>query len=336
MNLFDSMTIKDMTLKNKIVMPPMCMNEAEDGFVNNFHIIHYATRSMGQMGLVIIEATAVLPNGRITNKDLGIWKDDHIEGLQKLVAEVKKLGAKVGIQLAHAGRKAKDATPKIAPSPIAYADYETPKAMRIDEIEQLKKAFKEGARRAFLAGFDFIEIHAAHGYLINEFLSPLANHRQDRYGGSQENRNRLLFEIIDEVRKEWPLDKPLGIRISATEHHLKGLTVKDHIKLLNQIGKEKVDVVNVSTGGVILTKVDTYAGYQLSYARQIKQNTPYVVLAGGLIESSRLAQTIVKSKEADLIYFGRLSLKDPYFPLRFAKELKEEIIWPDPYMRANI
>lgn len=335
MKLFEPIQIKDMKLKNRIVMPPMCMYSATDGMANDFHIIHYATRAMGQMGLIILESTGVLENGQISNQDLGIWKDEQIKPLSWVVNRVKGFGSMVGIQLNHAGRRAHDTENRFAPSMIAFGKMPLPKAMSIDDIEDVKKAFKEGARRCLEAGFDFIEIHAAHGYLLHSFLSPLSNHRTDKYGGSLENRSRLLYEVIEEVRSVWPLKKPLGIRISYYDYDLNGLHAKDLVEVINGIEEGMIDVVNVSTGGILQVKVDDYPGYQLPGAKAIKKATQQSVIAGGLINDASFANNILKENEADLIYFGRLSLKDPYFPLRFSKLLGADIPWMKQYERAK-
>lgn len=335
MKLFKEIKIKDMKLKNRIVMPPMCMYSAVDGFANDFHVIHYATRAVGQIGLITVEATAVLPNGGITKDDLGIWSDDHIKSLSWIVNRVHHFGSKIGIQLSHAGRKARDANPKIAPSSIPYGDLPSPIEMSIAQIKEVVEAFKAGARRANQAGFDYLEIHAAHGYLINEFLSPLSNKRSDSYGGSLEGRIRLLNEIIIAIRNEWPIEKPLGIRISASEYHQDGLKPKDLVEILNQITPGVVDIINVSSGGIIDLKPDSYPGYQLGFAKKIKAETPFFVMGGGLINDARMASDALEDNEADLIYFGRIALRDPYFPLKFAQRLGVEIEWPRQYVRAK-
>lgn len=335
MKLFKEIKIKDMKLKNRIVMPPMCMYSAVDGFANDFHVIHYATRAVGQIGLITVEATAVLPNGGITKDDLGIWSDDHIKSLNWIVNRVHHFGSKIGIQLSHAGRKARDANPKIAPSSIPYGDLPSPIEMSIAQIKEVVEAFKAGARRANQAGFDYLEIHAAHGYLINEFISPLSNKRSDSYGGSLEGRIRLLNEIIIAIRNEWPIEKPLGIRISASEYHQDGLKPKDLVEILNQITPGVVDIINVSSGGIIDLKPDSYPGYQLGFAKKIKAETPFFVMGGGLINDAKMASDALEDNEADLIYFGRLALRDPYFPLKFAQRLGVEIEWPRQYVRAK-
>lgn len=333
--LFDSFKIKDLELKNRIVLAPMCMYSAEGGYVGDFHVIHYATRAMGQVGLIIVEATAVLENGQITKNDLGIWDDSHIKGLSWITKRIKHFNSKAGIQLAHAGRKAKETNNMIAPSAIAFGDYKTPKEMTKEEINEVINAFRLGAKRAKEAGFDFIEIHAAHGYLINEFLSPLSNKREDEYGGSRENRMKFLIEVLREVRKEWPEEKPLGIRVSATEYHKDGINGDEMVKIINLIPEKLIDVINVSTGGVIFHQPTAYPGYQMPYAKKIKNNTNYVVMGGGLIKDGVFANDLIKAGESDLLYFGRLALREPYFPLRFATQLKYNLPYLKQYERGK-
>lgn len=332
--MFSPLKIKDLVLKNRIVMPPMCMYMAIDGFVNDFHIIHYATRAIGQVGLIIVESTAVLDNGQISEQDLGIWDDKFIPGLAEITKAVHDYGGKIGIQLSHAGRKAKDAQDMYAPSALSYGNYKVPRTMTLEEIKEVVKAFGKAAKRAKAANFDFIEIHGAHGYLLNQFISPISNKREDEYGGDFKNRNRILKEVIEEVRKQWPKEKPLGIRVSATEYEEEGLSLADIMASLYCIDKD-IDVINVSTGGITYRSVNDYPGYQLSYAREIKNKFSKIVIGGGLLSTAEMGQVVVKEGIADLVYYGRLALKDPYFPLRFAEELKADIEWPKFYIRAK-
>ena len=333
--LFESFKIKDLQLKNRLVLAPMCMYSAEDGYVNDFHVIHYATRAMGQLALIIVEATAVMENGQITKGDLGIWDDSHVKGLSWIVKRIKYFNSKAGIQLAHAGRKARETNNMIAPSAIAFNNLKTPKEMTKLEIDEVVEAFRLGAKRSYQAGFDFIEVHAAHGYLINEFLSPLSNKRVDEYGGSLENRMRLLVDILKAVRKEWPYEKPLGIRVSATEYDKDSINIDEIVKIINLIPEGLIDVINVSTGGITTFKPASYPGYQMPYAKKIKKETNYVVIGGGLIKDGVFADEIIKAKESDLLYFGRIALKEPYFPLRFAAQLKYDLPYLKQYERAK-
>ncbi len=337
-SLFTGYKIKNMELKNRIVMAPMCMYSADnDGNPNDWHIIHYTSRAVGQTGLIILEATGVESRGRISDRDLGLWKDEQIQGLKRIVDACHISGAKVGVQLAHAGRKSEVmAEPSIAPSPIAFSErYRTPLEMTKDDINQVKVAFREAAGRAEQAGFDVIEIHGAHGYLISEFLSPLTNRRTDEYGGSEENRSRFLKEVLQEVGKTWPKEKPIILRVSAEDFAEGGNNEHIVAKLLKLVSNERIDVVNVSSGGVVNVSVNAYPGYQVGYAKSIKQETGLPVIAGGLITSPHMADEIIRKEEADLIFLGRELLRNPYWPLHAAQELKEEIAWPIQYERAK-
>lgn len=336
--LFESIKIKDMELKNRIVMPPMCMYSTDDnGHANDWHYIHYATRAIGGTGLIIVEATAVEKRGRISNRDLGIWDDSHVEGLSKIVGLSKKYGAKIAIQLAHAGRKCEVETENIiAPSPIAYNEkYKTPIEMTKEDIKTVIKAFKEGARRALSAGFDAIEIHAAHGYLINEFLSPLSNKRNDEYGGSLENRTRFLKEIIREVRRVWPENKPLIVRVSAEDYVEGGNHPEDLAEMINLVKEEGVDLIDVSSGAVVPAPIKAYPGYQVKFAEVIKDKTGLPVIAGGLISEPEMAEEIIANNRADLVFLGRELLRNPYWPLQAAKKLRHNIDWPVQYERSR-
>jgi len=337
--LFESIKIKDMELKNRIVMPPMCMYSTDDnGYTNDWHHIHYATRAIGGTGLIIVEATAVEKRGRITDRDLGIWDDSHVEGLSKIVNLCKKYGAKIAIQLAHAGRKCEVKSEDIiAPSPIAFSEeYKVPKEMSKDDIKMVIRAFKEGARRALSAGFDAIEIHAAHGYLINEFLSPLTNKRTDEYGGSLENRARLLKEIVKEVRTVWPENKPLIVRVSAEDYVEEGNHPEDLAEIINLVKEEGVDLVDVSSGAVVPVEIKAYPGYQIKFAEVIKNRTGLPVIAGGLISEPEMAEEIVSNGRADLVFLGRELLRNPYWPLQAAKKLRHDIDWPVQYERSKV
>ena len=334
-SLFDPIVIKDQTIRNRIVIPPMCMYSAIDGFANDFHVIHYATRAIGGSGLVIVEATGVLPNGRITNDDLGLYQDEHVKSLKWITKQIKQYGSVSCIQLNHAGRKSKTDFVKYAPSAIAFGNYEEPKQMNLDEINEVINAFRSAAFRALEADFDMIEIHAAHGYLLHEFVSPISNKRTDSYGGSLENRARLLIEVIKAVREVFPIEKPVSLRISAEDYVRDGLHPADWVEVIKLIPHGMIDLIHVSSGGLVLTEIDAYPGYQLSFAKKIKRETRLITIAGGLIEDPFMATGVLQENEADMIYFGRLSLKEPYFPLRFAKQLRIDIDWPKQYIRAK-
>lgn len=333
--LFEPFTLRNIELKNRIVMSPMCMYQAkDDGFANDFHFVHYTSRAIGQVGLIIPEATAVVPEGRITNKDLGIWSDEHIENLTKIVSNLKAYGTKAGIQLAHAGRKATVDDDIYAPSSIAFSDmYKTPLEMSKEDIKDVVSAFKEAAQRAIKAGFDVLEIHGAHGYLINEFLSPLTNQRTDEYGGSIENRYRILREVIDAVRSIW--NGPLLVRISANEYAEGGLTPEDYIQFALWMKAQDVDLIDVSSGGVVSVPVSSYPLYQVPFSEIIKQEANIATGAVGIITNGKDAEAILQEQKADLIFIGRELLRNPHFPYTAATELGVTIEAPnDSYHRG--
>jgi NADPH2 dehydrogenase len=309
----------------------------DKGYAKSWHEIHYASRAIGGTGLIILEATAVESRGRIKNRDLGIWDDSHVEGLANIVQNVKALGTKIGIQLSHAGRKCEVKSEKIiAPSPIAFDNsYPIPEEMTKDDIKTVIDSFKEGARKADEAGFDVIEIHGAHGYLINEFLSPLTNKREDEYGGSLENRVRFLKEIVKEIKTVWPENKPIILRVSAEEYVEDGNHPEDLVGIINMVKDEGIDIIDVSSGAVVPANIDVYPGYQVYFAEIIKKGTALPVIAGGLITEPDMAEEILKNDRADFIFLGRELLRNPYWPLEAAHKLNEEIEWPYPYRRAK-
>jgi len=336
--LFQEYAIKNLKLKNRIVMAPMCMYCApETGIVTDWHVLHYATRAVGGVGLIMQEATAVSPEGRISAADLGIWDDEHIAGLASVVKAVHDNGAKMGIQLNHAGRKCEAKGMDIeAPSAIPYTEGNpAPRAMTKNDIEQTVREFQEAAIRANKAGYDLIQIHAAHGYLLNEFLSPLTNHRQDEYGGSYENRVRLLDEVLTAIRAVWPEEKPLEVRITAEDYDEKGNHACDLAEMLNLIKNKGIDSVNVSTGGVISVIPDTFPGYQLPQAKLIKSMTGLPVAAGGLLSDPAHINSILADGNADQIYLGRELLRNPYWVLHASSKLDYDLAWPEQYKRAN-
>lgn len=332
--LFESYQLGQLELKNRIAMSPMCMYSAgNDGLVSAWHATHYESRAVGQVGLVILEATAVLAEGRISEHDLGIWSDVHIEGLRDLAHRIKKHGAKAAIQLGHAGRKADLASEIFAPSPVAFSDYyQQPTEMTQAKILELIEAFKEAAHRADQADFDVVEIHAAHGYLLNQFLSPLANQRKDEYGGSAENRYRLLREVIQAVRLVW--HKPLLVRISANDFTQGGMTPADYIPMAQWMKEQGVDLIDVSSGAVVPAQIDAFASYQVPYAQKIRQEAKVPTSAVGLITEAVQAEEIVHNDRADLVMLGRELLRDPYWPIHAAKKLEVEIPVPKQYLRA--
>ncbi|MEW9049733.1 MAG: NADPH dehydrogenase NamA [Neobacillus sp.] len=335
--LFSPYTIKGVTLRNRIVMAPMCMysSHTEDGHIQNWHRTHYTSRAVGQVGLIIVEATAVSPEGRISSKDLGIWHDDHIEGFRELVELMKEHGAKTGIQLAHAGRKAVLEGDILAPSSIAFNEtMKTPKEMTKAEIAETVAKFKQGAKRAASAGFDIIEIHGAHGYLINEFLSPLSNKRTDEYGGSTENRYRFLREVIDTVKTVW--EGPLFVRVSAQDYHQQGLTPEDYVLFCQWMKEQGVDLIDVSSGGVAPVPIHAYPGYQVPFSETIKHGAEIPTGAVGLITTAIQAEEILQNDRADLVFLARELLRDPYWPRTAAKDLNVTIEGPKQYERGWI
>ncbi|WP_436372810.1 NADPH dehydrogenase NamA [Cytobacillus sp. BC1816] len=335
--LFSPLTIKGITFKNRIVMAPMCMYSShnEDGMVENWHRTHYTSRAVGQVGLIILEATAVTPQGRISPQDLGIWSDDHIAGLKELTGLMKEHGASAGIQLAHAGRKATVEGEILAPSAVAFNEkMKTPKEMTKEEVSETVEAFKQGAERAKKAGFEVIEIHAAHGYLINEFLSPLSNKRSDEYGGSAENRYRFLREVIEAVKTVW--DGPLFVRVSAHDYHDEGLTAEDYAEMGKWMKEQGVDLIDVSSGAVVPARIHSYPGYQVKFSETIKEGANIQTGAVGLITSGLQAEEILQNGRADLIFIARELLRDPYWPRTAAKELGAAIEPPKQYERGWI
>ena len=333
--LFEPYQIKNVTLKNRIVMSPMCMYSCynQDGIITDWHKVHYVSRAVGQVGLIIVEATAVTPDGRISAQDLGIWSDAHIKGLAELVELVHRQGTKIGIQLAHAGRKARYGGPTMAPSAIPFqADWPTPEEMDDEQIKATVDAFRLAARRARRAGFDIIEIHAAHGYLINQFLSPLTNQRQDLYGGSKERRWRFLQNVLEAVQTEW--SGPLFVRISASDYHPSGLTVDDYVELAQWMKELGVDLIDCSSGGVVPAEIKTYPGYQVPFAEKIKHGAKIATGAVGLITQPVQAEEILQNKRADLIFLARELLRNPYWPLLAAQQLNEPLECPPQYERG--
>lgn len=335
MKLFEDYTIKNTTLKNKIVMPPMCMYASDrDGKANEFHYIHYLTRAVGGVGLIIVEATGVTKNGRISDHDLGLWEDSQVEGLKRIVDGMKKCGTKTAIQLNHAGRKYMGTSSEVvAPSAIKIEDSVLPKELTIEGIQEIIHSFQTAAKRADEAGFDILEIHGAHGYLIHQFLSPLSNHRTDEYGGDLKNRTRFLKEILEEVGKVWPKEKPIFLRISATDYLEGGIDANEMVQIINEV-KEYIDLVDVSTGGLLPAKINVYPGYQINYASIIKEKCNIPTIAVGLITDIDMAEEIIANERADFVAIGRELLRNPYFVLQEAKRKGVEVEYPDAYRRA--
>ena len=349
--LFSSLRIKNITLKNRIVVSPMCQYTANDGFTNDWHLVHLGSRAVGGTGLVFTEATAVSPEGRISPGDVGLWKDEHIHGLSRIVSFIHLQGAIAGIQLAHAGRKASCAVPRdggkqlnekqggwqtVAPGDIPFlAEDRKPESLNKEGIHKVVSDFKAAAGRAMAAGFKVVEIHSAHGYLLHEFLSPLSNQRTDEYGGSFENRTRLLRQVVDAVKSVWPAENPLFVRISSTDWTEGGWTVEDSIKLAYILKDMGVDLIDCSSGGNVLNaKIPVSPGYQVPFSEAVRQ-TGILTGAVGFITTARQAETILQDEKADLVFLARELLRNPYFPLFAARELDDDITWPVQYMRAK-
>jgi 2,4-dienoyl-CoA reductase-like NADH-dependent reductase (Old Yellow Enzyme family) len=350
--LLSPLTIKDTVLKNRIAISPMCQYSAVDGFANDWHLVHYGSRAVGGAALIIQEATAVSPEGRITPADLGLYHDEHIEKLQSITAFIHKQGAVAGIQLAHAGRKASCATPWdgskkliedeggwtiVSSSAIAFnPDDDDPQELDANGIMKVIADFKAAAQRAYQSGYKLIEIHAAHGYLIHQFLSPLSNRRTDNYGGSFENRIRLLLEIVNEIQSEWPQNLPLFVRISATDWAEGGWNIEEAVKLSAILKEQGVDLIDCSSGGLVpYAKIPVGPGYQVAFAEQIKKEAGILTGAVGMITEVQQAEDILSNGQADLIIIARASLRDPYFALHAAPVLEDDIVWPLQYQRAK-
>jgi NADPH2 dehydrogenase len=331
--LFKELKIKNMTLKNRTVLAPMCMYMAEEfGYAEYFHMAHYITRSMGGVALVIQEATAIDPDGRISPQDLGIWRDNHVEQLKMIVDAVHKNDTKMGIQINHAGRKAAVDQP-IAPSAIRFSPkHKLPKEMTLEDIKKVIEDFKQAARRANEAGYDYLEIHAAHGYLLCEFLSPNTNKRKDEYG----DRKKLIKEVVMAVREEWPEEKPLGARFSAYEYAKESITPEWIAELVNELKPLGLDMANISSGGnVAEQEIKLFPGYQLDFAKTIRSKTDIVTIGGGLITNLEMADYAITDGSCDLVYFGRLLLREPFYIINHAENLGEDMPYPKYYRRAK-
>lgn len=370
--LFSPFQLRSVAFANRIGVSPMCQYSSQDGFATDWHLVHLGCRAQGGAGLVMLEASAVLPEGRISPADLGIWKDAHIPALERIAQFIHSQGARAGIQLAHAGRKASMTPPfalapgvsdrlippaeggwqPVAPSALAFSStYALPQALDQPGIDAIIEAFRQAARRAFTAGFDLVEIHAAHGYLLHQFLSPLANHRADTYGGSFPNRARLTLEVVDAVRAEWPAHLPLLVRISATDWagaetvapgdgpsppgQVGSWTLDESVQLARLLREHGVDLVDVSSGGQIPNaKIPIGPGYQVEFAARIRREAAIPTAAVGLITDPAQANAIIAQGEADLVFLAREMLRDPNWPLHAAAALGEPASWPPQYLRA--
>ncbi len=350
--LLSPITIRDIKLRNRIAISPMCMYSATDGFANDWHLVHLGSRAVGGAGLIIQEATAVSPEGRITPGDLGLYRDEHIEMLQRITSFIHQQGAVAGIQLAHAGRKASCASPwdggkqikksdggwtTEAPSAIPfYPEDEMPHALGFEDIQKVISDFKIAAQRALKAGYKVIDIHSAHGYLIHQFLSPISNHRTDLYGGIFENRIRLLVEVTEAVRSVWPSNFPLFVRLSATDWAEGGWNIVESVRLASVLKQKGVDLIDTSAGGMVhKPDITPGPGFMVPYAGKIKKESGILTGAVGLITQPKQAEEILQNEQADLILIARESLRNPYFPINAAKVLGDEIDWPKQYLRAK-
>lgn len=352
--LFEPLSLRDVTLRNRIVVSPMCEYSSPNGFATDWHMVHLGSRAVGGAGLVLTEATAVTADGRISPADLGIYLDDHVEPLARIFRFIAEQGAVPGMQLAHAGRKASTAepwkgggpvdvagggwTPIWAPSPIAFRDgWQTPRGMSHDDIRAVVAAFAGAARRLLAAGGKVAEIHAAHGYLLHEFLSPLSNRRDDEYGGAFDNRTRIVREVVEAVRAVWPERLPLFVRISATDWTAGGWTIEESIALAAQLKERGVDLIDCSTGGnVAKATIPVGPGYQVPFAERIRREARIMTGAVGLITEPRQAEGILAEGQADAIIIARQLLRDPYWPLHAAAALGETVTPPVQYQRAFV
>ena len=351
-HLFDPLTIKDVTLRNRVGVSPMCQYSYREGFSNDWQSVHLGTRAVGGAGLVIAEATAVEPRGRITPFDVGIWSDDHIEPLQRVTKVIKDNGAVAGIQIGHAGRKACTSQPWKGGSPVKQDDpdwwqavsasaipfsseHQVPIELTIDEIHGIEELFVQGAIRSLAAGFEWLEVHAAHGYLLQSFCSPLSNRRTDLYGGPFENRTRMLLEVVQKLRGVWPDRLPLTVRISGVEWVEGGWNLEESVALARLLKAEGVDLIDCSSGGNLsYAKVPAEPGYQVFIAEAVRKGVDIPTAAVGLITDSKQAEEIVTSGKADLVLLGREMLRNPYWALHAAKQLGQPAPVPPQYLRS--
>lgn len=350
--LFSPIKLRNIELKNRITVSSMCMYSSQDGFSNNWHMVHIGSRAVGGAGLILTEATAVSPEARITPDDLGIWRDEHIEGLRDIVDFAASQGAVTGVQLAHAGRKASTTSPwkgyhaipsqqggwkTMGPSAIPFNEgEEEPLALDQSGIDKVIGDFRSAAKRSLEAGFQIVEIHAAHGYLLHQFLSPLSNHRTDHYGGSFENRIRLLMEVTDAVREVWPENLPLFTRISATDWVEGGWNQQESVELSRLLGQRGVDLIDCSSGGLVPdAQIPVEKEYQVRFSEKIKSEAGIMTGAVGLITDPKVADQIILQQRADIVLIAREFLRNPYFPLEAASALEKDVNWPPQYERAR-
>ena len=350
-HLFSKLRMRDVDFANRIVVSPMCQYSSVDGYANDWHFAHLASRAVGGAALVFTEAAAVTPEGRISPQDLGVWSEKHFEPLERIARFMETQGARAGIQLAHAGRKGSTHRPgagqgaiaesaggwrPLAPSAIAFSDtYAKPDELTIDQIKSLQRAFVVAAERAAAAGFNVIEIHAAHGYLIHEFLSPFSNRRVDAYGGSFENRTRFLRESIEAVRRAVPERCPLFVRVSATDWVEGGWDIDQSVELAGLLLSLGVDLIDCSSGGNLeKAEIPIGPGYQTPFAERIRREANIATAAVGMITAPAQADQIIRNDQADLVVLAREMLRDPYWPMHAAQELEQVAPWPAQYLRA--
>jgi 2,4-dienoyl-CoA reductase-like NADH-dependent reductase (Old Yellow Enzyme family) len=350
--LFSSLQLRGVTFRNRVFVSPMCQYSSNDGLPTDWHLVHLGSRAVGGAALVMVEATAVCPEGRISPFDSGLWSDQHAQAFRRITAFVKEQGAVPGVQLAHAGRKASTGRPwqgggparmeeggwqTVAPSPLAFADgYPAPRELPVAEIDGIRGYFAAAARRAVEAGFEVVELHMAHGYLLHQFLSPLTNKRTDAYGGSPENRMRLPLEVAREVRAAWPEHLPLFVRISATDWVEGGWNLEGSVELARGFKDAGVDLVDCSSGGIVPgARIPLGPGYQTPFAAAIRRDAGVATGAVGMITQPVQAEQIVATAQADAVLLAREMLRDPYWPLRAAHVLDAEAPWPAQYLRAK-
>jgi 2,4-dienoyl-CoA reductase-like NADH-dependent reductase (Old Yellow Enzyme family) len=352
-HLFEPFKLRDVTLPNRIAVSPMCEYSSVDGFANDWHVVHLGSRAVGGAGLVMTEATAVVAEGRISPEDLGIYRDEHVEVLERITRFVHERGAVAGMQLAHAGRKASTPRPwdggvavavekggwrpTYAPSALPFTpDSIVPQAMSRTDIAHVVDGFTNGARRALAAGFDLVEIHAAHGYLLHEFLSPLANVRDDGYGGTFENRTRIVREVVAAVRAVWPERLPVFVRLSCTDWVEGGWSIDESVALARELRAAGVDLIDCSSGGAVANaRIPVAPGYQVAFAERIRRDAEIATGSVGLITEPEQANEIVRDGFADIVFLARAMLRDPYWPLHAAERLGVDVAWPSQYLRAK-
>jgi 2,4-dienoyl-CoA reductase-like NADH-dependent reductase (Old Yellow Enzyme family) len=348
--LFEPLTLRGVTARNRIWVAPMCQYSAVDGMPDDWHLVHLGARAVGGAGVVLTEATAVSPEGRISPQDTGIWDDAQAQAWARVVAFVQAQGALAGVQLAHAGRKASARRPwegrgfvapedggwtPVGPSPLAFPGLAEPAELDEEGIGKVRADFVAATRRALAAGFDVVELHAAHGYLLHEFLSPLSNQRTDGYGGDLAGRMRLVLEVVEDVRAVWPQDRPLLLRISASDWTDGGWTVEDSVALAKEAAARGVDLVDCSSGGNVLAKIPVEPGYQVPFASQVRSGAGVPTGAVGLITDPQQAEQVLADGHADVVLLARELLRDPHWPLRAARELGVDVTWPVQYERAR-